>query len=144
MRYRGTSIVLAVAVRDDSWAPQLDDPEVQEYILQEVGEEGLRVLARRVLFELSPPVSVGLHQHFLMARLGGTIWSSAERTSSSEPEWAVMVATMISSDMFYPVKVENSIVGAHCETKRPARRNPLSSAQQLPGSEAWPHRTQHR
>lgn len=30
-----------MAVRDDSWAPKLDDPEVQQYILAEVGEEGL-------------------------------------------------------------------------------------------------------
>lgn len=38
----------------------------------EVGESGLHVLARRVLFELSPPIAVGLRQHFVRARLGGT------------------------------------------------------------------------
>jgi transcription initiation factor TFIIE subunit alpha len=30
-----------VVVRDESWAPKLDDAEVQDYIMQEVGEEGL-------------------------------------------------------------------------------------------------------
>lgn len=35
-------------------------------------EERLRMLARRILFELSPPVQLGLRQFFLSARLGGT------------------------------------------------------------------------
>lgn len=49
-------------------------PTTFALVLQgEVGEEGLRVLARRVLFELSPPVVIGLRQHFVLARLGGTI-----------------------------------------------------------------------
>ena len=30
-----------MAIRDDNWQPRLDDPEVQDYILQEVGEEGM-------------------------------------------------------------------------------------------------------
>lgn len=30
-----------VSVRDDDWAPTLEDPEVQQYIMEEVGEEGL-------------------------------------------------------------------------------------------------------
>lgn len=30
-----------MAIRDDSWQPKLDDPEVQDYMLQEVGEEGV-------------------------------------------------------------------------------------------------------
>jgi transcription initiation factor TFIIE subunit alpha len=30
-----------VAVRDESWQPRLTDPEVREYIQNEVGEEGL-------------------------------------------------------------------------------------------------------
>lgn len=49
-------------------------PTTFALVLQgEVGEEGLGVLARRVLFELSPPVIVGRRQHFVLARLGGTI-----------------------------------------------------------------------
>lgn len=35
-------------------------------------EDRLRMLARRILFELSPPVQLGLRQFFLRARLGGT------------------------------------------------------------------------
>lgn len=38
----------------------------------EVGEAGLQVLVRRVLFELSPPIAIELRQHFVTARLGGT------------------------------------------------------------------------
>jgi transcription initiation factor TFIIE subunit alpha len=30
-----------LVIRDDNWQPKLDDAEVQDYILQEVGEEGL-------------------------------------------------------------------------------------------------------
>lgn len=49
-------------------------PTTFALVLQgEVGKEGLAVLARRVLFELSPPVIVGRRQHFVLARLGGTI-----------------------------------------------------------------------
>ena len=49
-------------------------PTTFALVLQgEVGEDGLQVMARRVLFELSPPVIVGLRQHFVLARLGGTI-----------------------------------------------------------------------
>lgn len=48
-------------------------PTTFALVLQgEVGEAGLHVLARRVLFELSPPIAVGLRQHFVTARLGGT------------------------------------------------------------------------
>ena len=49
-------------------------PTTFALVLQgEVGEDGLAVLARRVLFELSPPIIVGRRQHFVLARLGGTI-----------------------------------------------------------------------
>jgi GGDEF domain-containing protein len=48
-------------------------PSTFALVLQgEVGEAGLRVLTQRVLFELSPPVIVGLRPHFVLARLGGT------------------------------------------------------------------------
>lgn len=48
-------------------------PTTFALVLQgEVGEAGLQVLARRVLFELSPPIAVGLRQHFVKAHLGGT------------------------------------------------------------------------
>jgi diguanylate cyclase (GGDEF)-like protein len=48
-------------------------PTTFALVLQgEVGEEGIRTLARRVLFELSPPILTGLRQHFVTARLGGT------------------------------------------------------------------------
>ncbi|HWJ10657.1 MAG TPA: GGDEF domain-containing protein [Nocardioides sp.] len=48
-------------------------PATFALVLQgEVGEAGLAVMARRVLFELSPPVIVGLRPHFVLARLGGT------------------------------------------------------------------------
>ena len=30
-----------MAIRDEAWTPTLEDPEVQSYILEEVGEEGL-------------------------------------------------------------------------------------------------------
>lgn len=49
-------------------------PTTFALVLQgEVGEEGLRILAQRVLFELSSPVTIGLRPYFVMARLGGTI-----------------------------------------------------------------------
>lgn len=35
-------------MRDDDWTPRLEDPEVQAYILEEVGEEGL-AMARYLL-----------------------------------------------------------------------------------------------
>lgn len=35
-------------------------------------EDRLQMLSRRILFELSPPVQLGLRQFFLSARLGGT------------------------------------------------------------------------
>lgn len=48
-------------------------PTTFALVLQgEVGVAGLHVLARRVLFELSPPLAVGLRQYFATARLGGT------------------------------------------------------------------------
>lgn len=50
------------------------EPTTFALVLQgEVGEEGLQVLARRVLFELSPPVIIDHRQHFVLARLGGTV-----------------------------------------------------------------------
>lgn len=38
----------------------------------QVSEERLRLLARRILFELSPPVQLDDRQYFVLARLGGT------------------------------------------------------------------------
>lgn len=38
----------------------------------EVGGDGLRVLAHRILVELSPPVTIGIRPWFVTARLGGT------------------------------------------------------------------------
>lgn len=38
----------------------------------QVSEERLRLLARRILFELSPPLQLGDRQYFVLARLGGT------------------------------------------------------------------------
>lgn len=49
-------------------------PTTFALVLQgEVGPDGIRSLARRLLFELSPPITTGLRQHFVTARLGGTI-----------------------------------------------------------------------
>lgn len=38
----------------------------------EVGDDGVRILARRILVELSPPVTIGVRPCFVTARLGGT------------------------------------------------------------------------
>jgi transcription initiation factor TFIIE subunit alpha len=45
---------VALSIRDDNWEPTLDDPEVQQYLLEEVGEEGLEI-ARYL--EANPHVS---------------------------------------------------------------------------------------
>lgn len=51
-----------MSVRDDNWEPQLTDPEVQAYIQEEVGEEGL---AMAKYLEDNPHVSgVDLLEHF--------------------------------------------------------------------------------
>jgi diguanylate cyclase (GGDEF)-like protein len=63
---------LSAAVRGIDSVGRLG-PELFALVLQgEVGDEGFRVLARRLLFELSPPVIVGVRPYFVTARLGGT------------------------------------------------------------------------
>ena len=48
-------------------------PETFALVIQgDVEDEGVRVLARRLLFELSPPVIVGVRPYFVLARIGGT------------------------------------------------------------------------
>jgi diguanylate cyclase (GGDEF)-like protein len=48
-------------------------PETFALVIQGVvDDESFRVLARRLLFELSPPVTVDLRPYFVLVRIGGT------------------------------------------------------------------------
>ncbi|KRB76463.1 hypothetical protein ASE01_16010 [Nocardioides sp. Root190] len=69
---QGIAERLLGAVRSFDSVGRLDTRTFAILFQGRMDEEMLRILARRVLFELSPPVQLRLRQYFIMARLGGT------------------------------------------------------------------------
>ena len=63
---------LCGAVRAFDSVARLEDSTFAVIFPGSMDEDRLRMLARRILFELSPPIQLALRQFFLTARLGGT------------------------------------------------------------------------